>query len=90
MQTEEAWGQWTMNTIRAFLSESAEECLEDGKAVHAVEVTVEGLQYGVDYNLGEVVRVDLSTGESMDGVISEVVESWDSRGYKATPGITRI
>lgn len=90
MTTDGAVCEWSDAAMRAFVAGSAEERLEAGRKVHAVEVAVEGLEYGADYVLGEVVRVGLSTGETMNGVISEVVESWDSRGYKATPGITRI
>lgn len=90
MQTDGAVCDWSRKSVRLFLNGPGAEFLAENVRLHAVEVTVEGLQYGTDYNLGEVVRVDLSTGESMDGVVTEVVESWDSRGYKATPGITRI
>lgn len=88
--TDGAVCDWSPRTMILFLQGTAVEELERTRRVHAVEVTVEGLEYGTDYVLGEVVRVGLSTGETMDGVVTEVVESWDSRGYKATPGITRI
>lgn len=90
MMTEGAVCEWSPKSLRMFVQGSAMEELERARKVHAVEVVTDGLEYGTDYVLGEVVRVGLSTGETMSGVVTEVVESWDSRGYKATPGITRI
>lgn len=88
--TEGAVCEWSPKSLRMFVQGSAMEELERRRKVHAVEVATDGMEYGTDYVLGEVVKVGLSTGETMNGVVTEVVESWDSRGYKATPGITRI
>lgn len=49
-----------------------------------VEVTTEGLVPYVDYALGDTVQVR-TAGGTMTGTVTEIVESWDSRGYKATP-----
>lgn len=38
-----------------------------------------------EYGLGDVIRAIWESGERRDMRVSEIVESWDSRGYKATP-----
>lgn len=50
-----------------------------------IEVTTEGLEPYVDYDLGDTVQVRLSASTVVTGTVTEIVESWDSRGYKATP-----
>ena len=54
------------------------------EAERLVEVSTEGLEPYVDYDLGDTVEVRTSSG-TMTGRVAEIVESWDSRGYKATP-----
>ena len=50
-----------------------------------IEVVTEGLEPYVDYDLGDTVQVRLGASTVVTGTVTEIVESWDSRGYKATP-----
>lgn len=58
--------------------------LESMDRSHLLEVATEGLEPYVDYDLGDTVQVRTALGTAT-GTVTEIVESWDSRGYKATP-----
>ena len=88
--TEKATARWSNQVVNQAIRESGVEVLLAKERVRAAEVVAEGLELGTDYALGDKVKAVLSTGEEIDGVVSEVVESWDASGYKATPSITRI
>ena len=59
--------------------------LESMDRSHLLEVATEGLEPYVDYGLGDAVQVRLGASTVVTGTVTEIVESWDSRGYKATP-----
>lgn len=88
--TEKALVRWSDQTVNRALRPTADEALTAGERVHIVEVVADGLTRGTDYELGDNVTAILSTGEAVQGRVSEVVESWDASGYKSTPSITRI
>lgn len=67
-----------------------EEALADLQPETAFEAVVEGLTPYVDYGLGDTVAVFKADGERKDMRVVEVVESWDSQGYKATPGLASL
>lgn len=58
--------------------------LESMGKSHLFEVSTEGLEPYVDYDLGDTVQVRTASGTAT-GTVTEIVESWDARGYKATP-----
>ena len=43
-----------------------------------------------DYNLGDTVRIIKRPGDWRTVRIAEIVESWDSQGYRATPNLANI
>lgn len=56
----------------------------------AFEAATEGLTPYVDYALGDTVAVFKADGSRKDMRVVEVVESWDSQGYRATPGLASL
>ena len=85
--SEDAVADYAGITMQAALASYGEAEIAAKAPVHAAEVVAQGLEYGTDYELGDVVTVDLSDGTRRTGIVAEVVESWDSRGHKATPTI---
>lgn len=53
--------------------------------VRLVEATVEGLTPYVDYSLGDDVTMVIGPTDTREGMVREIVESWDESGYRATP-----
>lgn len=66
------------------------EALADLQPETAFEATTEGLTPYVDYALGDTVAVFKADGSRKDMRVVEVVESWDSQGYRATPGLASL
>ena len=67
-----------------------EEALADLQPETAFEATTEGLTPYVDYALGDQVAIYKADGGRKDMRVVEVVESWDSQGYRATPGLASL
>lgn len=48
------------------------------------EAETEGMDPYDDYRLGDTIDLRTSAGSAL-GTVAEIVESWDSGGYRATP-----
>ena len=77
-------------SVAAVLSAIGQEELADLQPETAFEATTEGLTPYVDYGLGDTVTVFKADGSRKDMRVVEVVESWDSQGYRATPGLASL
>lgn len=66
------------------------EALADLQPETAFGASVEGLVPYVDYALGDTVRIIKRPGDWRTVRIAEIVESWDSQGYRATPNLANI
>lgn len=69
---------------------SAEEAFDSGDydRIKTTEGSVDPFvqyQFGVDYFLGDTVKIESWTGEYSTSLIDEVVRSYDSSGYTVTP-----
>ena len=68
------------------LTEAGEEKMADAMPVEAVEIVTESLSPYVDYFLGDSITVILGS-ETKRFKVLEIVESWDSGGYRVTPSL---
>lgn len=86
------YGDYAMNPQAAtiVLAQVGRDELAQHQPETAFEATVEGLTPYVDYALGDAVAVFKADGSRKDMRVVEVVESWDSQGYKATPGLASL
>lgn len=69
---------------------AAEEAFDSGNydIIYTTEGAVDPLvqyQLGVDYNLGDKVKIEGWTGAYSESIIDEIVRSYDSSGYIVTP-----
>lgn len=62
------------------------EALADLQPQKVFEARLEGLTPYSDYGLGDAVTI-YGAGAARTGVVAEIVESWDERGYTVTPGL---
>lgn len=67
-----------------------EETLANATPTQAFGASVEGMKPYEDYNLGDTVRIIKRPGDWRTVRIAEIVESWDSQGYRATPNLANI
>lgn len=67
-----------------------EEALADLQPETAFEARTEGLSPYTDYGLGDTVTVVKADGSTRTMRVVEVVETWDSQGYRATPGLASL
>lgn len=72
------------------LGPAGKEALAGLQPMEAFEAAVEGLTPYEDYALGDQVAIYKADGERKDMRVVEVVESWDSQGYRATPGLASL
>ena len=80
----------TDSSTTKVLNDVGKGALADLQPETAFEAVVEGLTPYVDYGLGDTVAVFKADGSRKDMRVVEVVESWDSQGYKATPGLASL
>lgn len=67
-----------------------EETLADAVPTQAFGASVEGMKPYEDYCLGDTVRIIKRPGDIRTMRVAEIVESWDSQGYRATPNLANI
>ena len=67
-----------------------EEALANATPTQAFGASVEGMKPYEDYNLGDIVRIIKRPGDWRAMRVAEIVESWDSQGYRATPNLANI
>lgn len=67
-----------------------EETLANAVPTQAFGASVEGMKPYGDYNLGDTVRIIKRPGDVRTMRVAEIVESWDSKGYRATPNLANI
>lgn len=66
------------------------EALADLQPETAFGASVEGLVPYQDYSLGDRVKVIKRIGEVREMRVAEIIESWDGRGYRASPTLASL
>ena len=77
-------------TVGWVLAPIGNEALADLQPETAFEARTEGLAPYTDYNLGDTVTIVKEDGSTKAMRVVEVVETWDSQGYRATPGLASL
>lgn len=77
-------------SITDVLRDIGQEALADHQPETAFEARTEGLAPYTDYNLGDTVTIVKEDGSTRAMRVVEVVETWDSQGYRATPGLASL
>lgn len=72
-------------SIGSLFDPIGEEALADLQPRKVLEARLEGLTPYTDYALGDTCTIFLSSGTRASGIVAEIVESWDSQGYRADP-----
>jgi hypothetical protein len=80
-------------TLQAILNQRANMALQNGRFVKAVDGTIVPLhqfQYGVDYNLGDIIEVQGNSGVIQTSRITEYIRAQDAGGEKAYPTVAML
>lgn len=81
------------NTLLDILNSRAQTELIKDKYIKTVDgeiVPDSQFQYGLDYNLGDIIEVEGDTGITQKSRITEYIRSHDANGEKAYPTVTGI
>lgn len=70
-----------------FLFREGESNISQSQPINLIEVAVEGLTPYTDYDVGDTVTIISGTGVNYNGIVKEIIESWDETGYQVTPTI---
>lgn len=80
-------------TLLSTLNSRAQLALNNGRFVKAVDGTIvplHQLQYGVDYNMGDIIEVQGNSNVVSSSRVTEYIRSQDSSGEKAYPTVAML
>ena len=94
-ENSEENGTWSFTSLLAKLEAAGNEEISKGDYdyIKLSEGTVDpmvGSEFGVDYNVGDLVDVTNDRGLVMTALIDEVVRSYDQNGYVVTPNFKSL
>lgn len=94
-ENSEENGTWSYNSLLSKLEAAGNEEVSKGDFdyIKLSEGTVDpmiGNEFGVDYNVGDLVDVTNDRGLVMTALIDEVVRSYDQNGYVVTPNFKSL
>lgn len=80
-------------TLQSVLNTRANMALQNGRFIKAVDGTIVPLhqfQYGVDYNLGDLIEVQGNSNVVSKSRITEYIRAQDSAGERAYPTVAML
>jgi hypothetical protein len=80
-------------TLQSILNSRAQQALSNARFVRAVDgsiVPLHQVQYGVDYNMGDVIEVQGNSQVVSSSRVTEYIRSQDSSGEKAYPTVAML
>lgn len=83
-------GVGDLNVLRAQMSTSLSEAKETAMFDGQINEDVSPYVYGVDYFLGDIVKVVGDYGLNEYARVTEYIRSFDSKGYRAFPTLTTV
>ena len=94
-ENSEENGTWSFTSLLAKLEAAGNEEISKGdydyiKLSEGTVDTMVGSEFGVDYNVGDLVDVTNDRGLVMTALIDEVVRSYDKSGYVVTPNFKSL
>ncbi len=81
------------NVLATILNQRANQALQNDRFVRAVDgqiVPLHQFQYGVDYNLGDVIEVEGNSGLVQTSRITEYIRAEDNAGERAYPTVAML
>jgi hypothetical protein len=80
-------------TLAAILNQRANQALQNDRFIKAVDgqiVPLHQFQYGVDYNLGDIIEVQGNSGVVQTSRITEYIQAEDNAGERAYPTVAML